>query len=709
MAYEPVDGAAQNFTFDEFYPPRQGDDLYLGNTYYPRRGDTLWFNFGPVYEPPAGDQILFGDSGGGDSVLISVNFDLRAGIANQLISLSDSRSAVSNAVSGFFDTNATVGIPLRVVTGFDTKTAVINARIIHADTLATVSVAVIPATPDFSVPWGETPPVNAGASSGWKSGRLLTASIGMGWIKRLIIDPKSSTAWLEKNANDNDKSTRWNDAANKLDRPTRSTWKSKSFSDHLREMAWDAGRSIDALRTSASFSPPAKDIYKTLAYDSKIITDLGAFGIVWGNPPPKDILHRTVWGKEYYQEICWRHYEPQPGNSVGLNIHLPITLVDDGDNIRFRFDQYTYDRRCSWREPSGWRDAYFYIKPGIIPTGLYSRAYIMMHTAMLTRLPDRQAIDVSSITISTDWDSAYWSVKSAIGRDDHLAMLESTPDGPILVEASINSHLWNFQVDSWGTGQTFGKKSRSISGRSVSAQLGSPMADPRTRTESESRTASQLMNYELENTGWTAVIDGDDWLVSGNVFSYSDKTPMQIVRMVADAAGAMVYTDKISKTITVKPRYKVSPWNWASTSADIIIPSSMVEKIDGEWDERPFFNAAFVSGEADGISAKVLRTGSAGDIVAPMITDKLMTTTGVARAKGISILAASGKWSKIRMDLPVFASPAVPGVIMPGTILQFVDGLITWKGVVTAVSVSASWGNGLKVRQTIDIERYHGN
>jgi hypothetical protein len=473
---------------------------------------------------------------------------------------------------------------------------------------------------------------------------------------------------------------------------------------------WDLLNNIDVEHGSKSISPGAKDLLCNLAYDTKRIVDHSAFDIVWGNPPPKDLLHRTVWGKKYYQEICWRAYEPQAGNSVDLNIHIPITLVDDKDNIHFRFDKFTYDRRCNWREPSGWRDAYFYIPSGIIPTGHFSRVYIMINTASMTRLPERTPIDVSSITMSTDWDSVYWSVKAAVGSDAHLAMLESTVDGPILIETAINGHLWNTQVDSWGTGQTFGRKSRSISGRSVSAQLGAPMADLRTRTETESRTASQLMNVELENTDWTAVIAGDDWLVPANTFSYADQTPMQIIKTIADAAGAMVYTDQVTKTITVKPRYPVAPWQCAATTAGIIIPSSMVERLDGEWDERPFYNAAFVSGEGGGISAKILREGSAGDIVAPMVTDKLITATEVARARGISILGASGKWSKHRMELPVFQSPDVPGVILPGTLLQFVDGLISWKGITTSVSVTAAWGsNGLKVRQTIDVERYHGN
>jgi len=338
----------------------------------------------------------------------------------------------------------------------------------------------------------------------------------------------------------------------------------------------------------------------------------------------------------------------------------------------------------------------------------------MLNSAFFTRLPERTAIDANPITIGTDWDSLYWTVKAGIGRDAHLAMLESTPDGPIIVEAAINGHTWNCQIDSWSTNNAFGSKSRTISGRSLSAQLGAPMAEVRTRTETNARTALQIMNDELEYTGWTAVFDGlDDWLVPGNVLSYSDMTPMAVIKMIADAAGAMVQTDMAAQTIRIKKRHPSAPWLWPVTTPSVIIPDSMATKIDGEWDERPFYNAVFLSGEAGGISARVYREGSAGDLVAPQITDKLITATEAARARGVAVLGMSGKWSKQRIELPVFTPPAVPGVIKPGTLIEFtsVSPVSSWRGVVSAVSVTANFDRekGLKVRQTIDVERYRGN
>jgi hypothetical protein len=576
--------------------------------------------------------------------------------------------------------------------------------------LGKLAAVILPDHPDFNIPWNQLPAVDNGPTSGWKDRRQLTTSIGMGWLRRLVVEAKAATSWRDKAATDESMRSSWGDCQSKIGRSTYSRWRDKAAADQFRSMQWSLFNTIDANHASKSVSPPALEVFVTIGHDSMPVLDLTAV-FPWGNPPPKDLLHRTVWGKKYYQEICWRRYEPQPGNSLDFNIHLPITLVDDGENIRFRFDQYTYDRRCNWREPSGWRDAYSYIRPGLAPTGPWSSVYVMINTAFLTRLPERTPIDITGMTISTDWDSLYWTIKAGIGSDAALALLEPTEDGPVLIEASINGHLWQFQTDRWSTGRSFGSNSRSIDGRSISAQLGAPMAEIRTYTEAEARSAQQLMAYELENTGWSIVFDGlDDWLVPAGVHCYQDQTPMRVIKSIADTCRAIVQTDMQAKIIRIKPRYKVSPWQLATATPDVIIPAAMAARLDGEWDERPFFNSVFVSGEAGGITAKIIREGSAGDVEAPMVTSKLITATEVARSLGIATLGGSGKWSKHSIELPVFASPSVPGVIQPGSIIEYNLGATSWKGFVTSVSVSAPRSrDGLKVRQTIDVERYHGN
>lgn len=565
-------------------------------------------------------------------------------------------------------------------------------------------------TPGFAVPWGQLPAVDRSPRAGWKDKRPVCASIGMGWVKRFPVEAWRGCGWRDKSAADSSRKSGWSDLPVHSSVETASPWRSPRPSDREHSAGWDALRPVELTRRNASTSPPPMDRVSRLGHATGTVIDRAALVVPWGNPPPKDHLHRTVWGRKYYQEICWRHYQPPPGCSVNFNIDLPITLVDDEDRIRFRFDQYTYDRRCSWREPSGWRDPYFYRPPGKIPSGPWATVYTMLNTSSLTRLPERTPIEITSMTISTDWDSLYWTIKATVGRAQDLTLLEPTEDGPMLVEAAMNGHLWKLQVDKWATGHAFGQKSRSIDGRSLSAQLGAPLAEIRTYTETGARTAAQLVEFELLYTGWAATLEIDDWLVPGNVHSYQDQAPMQVIKAIADTCRAMVQTHMTAQTLAIKPRYKVKPWMLATATPDVIIPAAMTARIDGQWDERPRFNSVYVSGEAGGISATITREGTAGDLSAPMITSKLITAVEPARALGIAVLGGSGRWSTHRIELPVFAPPAVPGIILPGWIIEYDLGSTSWRGFVSAVSATSQrTKEGLKVRQTIDVERYHGD
>jgi hypothetical protein len=560
----------------------------------------------------------------------------------------------------------------------------------------------------ITIPWGEFDRVNRLLGTGWNQRRFITRSFSSSHQTLAVIERTVSTRWQQKDARDKGLRSGWESLSKRRERITRSKWFSTGTKDHVSRIPWGDSRKGSDRRIAIGYGhPPPMERRYAFLHGDQVINDIVSRYPFKVRLPWKDIAHRTMWGPKFYAEICWRHYQPPAGGPLNFNIHLPITHICDKENIRFFFDQYTYDRRCVWREPSGWRDNYFYIPPGKVPAGRVARVYVMHHSAYLTRLPERTAIDVSSMTLSTDWDSVYWSLKANVGSDPHLAMLEPAPDGPIAVEAAMNGHIWKMQVDRTGSGRAFAGNSRTIEGRSISAQLGAPAAEIRTYTETMERSAAQLMTQELENTGWTLDIDIDDWLVPANTFSYQDQTPIGAIKTIADSVGGMVQSHMQDQVLLIQKKYAVPPWQWGTATPDLEIPYSMIDKLDTEWDERTFFNAAFVSG---GISAKVYREGSAADKTAPMVQDQLLTAVEAVRQRGIAILAASGKWSKHRMELPVFADPVVPGVILPGTLVRFVDGVLSWIGVVTAVSVTANRArSGLKIRQTIDVERYRGN
>lgn len=566
-------------------------------------------------------------------------------------------------------------------------------------------------TPDFAVPWRQLPVRDPATRGGWNQYRPLSRSLRGQWSRCTPLAADTRSGWHRPAPADQQRTAAWVQLPQHYNQDVASPWNRLWSKDGCKRLSWD--RLViqsDRGLTLAYAYPPRQHLRQTFAYEAGEKIDPSPIDIPWGNPPARDRLHHTLWGRKYYQEICWRAYEPPAGGAVNFNLDKPLSQVGDEDHITFYFDQYTYDRRCRWQEPSGWRDAYFYNEPDAIPSGPVRRFYFVLNSALLTRLPERTAIDVAAITVATDVDSFCWSLSATLNSTAALDLLR--PGAPVDVEVNINGHLWVLQVERWNEGRQFVGGNRSVTGRSRSAALAAPAGPIITRAESGASTAVQLAEAALNDiTGWTINWDLVDWLVPGGLWSCNEQTPIQILQDIADAGHGFIQTDLATKTILVKPRYAVMPWLWGTATPDLIIPEAMILSMDGSWEPKAQYNAAFVSGSGTGgIAAKVVRAGTAGDIAAPMFTHALMTDTDVALAKGRGLLAASGDWELQRLTLPLFAAPAVPGLVRPGTLLQVTRPGGSWTGQVIGVSVTASRSRGgIVVRQTLDVERYHGD
>src|SRR5699024_10555471 len=144
------------------------------------------------------------------------------------------------------------------------------------------------------------------------------------------------------------------------------------------------------------------------------------------------------------------------------------------------------------------------------------------------------------------------------------------------------------------------------------------------------------------NTGWTLDWQAPDWTVPGGVWSYQELTPMQAILQIVEAAGASIQSHPSEQTLSVAPRYPVSPWDWATTTADAVLPAAQVVGERGRWAPRPAYNAIYVAGQAGGVLVHVKRRGTAGELVAPMQLHRLTTDVPVGQERGRNELAASG-------------------------------------------------------------------
>ncbi len=171
---------------------------------------------------------------------------------------------------------------------------------------------------------------------------------------------------------------------------------------------------------------------------------------------------------------------------------------------------------------------------GVIPA---RAVYAQELTFSLTDERDNTPLAATSITISTDEDSVFWTL-NAQGGSSLFAALTAGEQPPVVL-AELNGLQWRFVVDQVTRNRQFGSNSVSVTGRSPSVLAGLPYERVQNWSVEGETTANQIMvtaNAFTElDIDWQLL----DWDVPSRVFNLTG-TPLDVVRSVAASVGAVV-------------------------------------------------------------------------------------------------------------------------------------------------------------------------
>jgi hypothetical protein len=330
------------------------------------------------------------------------------------------------------------------------------------------------------------------------------------------------------------------------------------------------------------------------------------------------------------------------------------------------------------------------------------RVYLVLHDVSLVRLPDRTPIETSGFTLAWDADRRDIDFSATVlGKASLDAVLPDSNGTPVVLEASVDGYVFQVLVEDWDEDRQARKRGIGIQGRSLSAYLSAPYVLPTSRTSTQDRTAQQLAAEELPLAGWALDWTAPDWLIPAGAWSASNQTPIQALQILAAVAGAIVVPAKAGQALTVQPRYPVLPWNYAATPPDLVIPEAALTHLQRRNAIPTQANAVYLQGgEAGGVLARVLLTGSAGDRLLPTVQDNLITHLDAARGLGERLLAGQWRQPEVRsVTLPV------DGNLFPlmeiGQLARIdLDGGPVY-GIVNGVSLAVAMTKGLSVRQTL--------
>lgn len=349
---------------------------------------------------------------------------------------------------------------------------------------------------------------------------------------------------------------------------------------------------------------------------------------------------------------------------------------------------------------------------------LAARFYMTTHSIYAQRLPDLADIPLFDATVSADIGSYCWTL-SATGPASLFAQLAPVDGLPVQLKVVLDGIPFVFAVDAMSRSSSFGKSGVSVSGRSVTALIGAPYMRAITRNNAGgAEMAQQLALAALQYSGvdldWGvssgALANGGlaDWLIPAGAWSHQG-TPLDAVQAIAQAAGGYLQSHRSAATLLTRHAYGQragdnpgAPWSWMTGAADVELAPDAIITDGTERKDGADINAIYVSGTTQGVLAQVKRMGSAGDKLAAMVTDPLITHVDAARQRGLAVLGAAGAKYNVRLELPVLTGAGQPGVLDVGQLVQ-INAAQPWRGRVRAVSVNAKRPS---LRQTVTLERH---
>lgn len=517
----------------------------------------------------------------------------------------------------------------------------------HVARLATSWQAAMPLAARVDVLWQETERLQARLATAWQNAEPLSTRLALAWQETIRLESRLATDWQEAVPVSTRLDTAWQetlhlsalmDARWQQAIPTRTELRTSFGDGRLVARRLDA-RWQEATwpRSGVSLPPVIAPPEKELCYDPATVARL-VFSESWDGA-----------GKLLF--ICLRKdggTDPEPGETL------------------------------------------------VVPL---KRVYMAVHEIDAILLPSGERVEINGIVIEASDDNFGWRMTASGGLHlmDQLACINGLPRR---VQVTIDGFSWVFAINPPERSRKFGERRVAISGMSVTSLLGDPFMPAEVWSNTLSLSAQQIVLNALDLTGVALDWGIEDWVVPANAWSHQG-TPLSVVTRIAEAAGAVVRSDRQQPKLYVAPRYPFKPWQWFEKAPQIRMPAQLITMDSLQSLSNGGFDGVHVRGQTGaGVHAFVVRAGTQGAALASDVTDPLITSIEVARMRGESIIGSSVMAYRQVITVPLLSEL---GLVSQGQLVEVVEPSETWRGVVKGVTVSESMPS---IRQAIVLERF---
>jgi hypothetical protein len=408
------------------------------------------------------------------------------------------------------------------------------------------------------------------------------------------------------------------------------------------------------------------------------------------------------WGPHLPKWVCSTKYVPPTGK---INMRFGEPWASSVSPLQLRFTPSA--KVCYFDDGGGLIDANptlpsFDFKIPIEPQ--IRRYYLMQPTITCVRVSDNLPIVISNCSISQS--RGQWAKSVSMEFSSRIDAQRAHNE---LLLITINGYEFYAIAEQPSSSKVFGSETHSSTGRSRAAELASPYLLPISYTNTVARSfggiISDILQQGAQSAGWTVELSGiADFTVPAGAFGVGNKSPIDAIHEAATQLGCMILADDAARKLTIIPRWPTAPWEMATAIADLTLHDAVITNYSESVVRNPLCDVVWLRGEQQGISAKVKRTGSAGNIPAADISAQLIVDNQAARIAGTNALADTGDKLNITLTLPVMADlpPATPGML-----IGIREGTEVFKGTCDSWSIRASVSDrgDIDIEQTITVIR----
>ena len=325
--------------------------------------------------------------------------------------------------------------------------------------------------------------------------------------------------------------------------------------------------------------------------------------------------------------------------------------------------------------------------------------WYIVNELSVSRLDNGENILVYDGNYSTDRNGWCWSYSLTVPLSE-ISKLEPINGLPVILKIMVNGNEHHMLLENRSRSRRFAETTYTLNGRSQSALLDAPYTPTRSFTQENERTARQLCQAELDRVNSSTQLKWElvgelSWIIPSGSLSYSNMTPIAVIKMIAESAGGFVYSEKGNNTITVKPKYKKTFWDSIAVEEyDRLIPESLVTEQSTDYELYPDYNGITLTNDRGQLSGQVRRTGTPANTLLETVNNPLFTVESMG-AYGKAALAKAGMIETHSLVMPVNLNT---GECAPGELVAF---NAEWWGMVESVSVSF---NHAVISQSVKVE-----